>query len=151
MPAGVTSSAPATGNTGFGSGVPGLGNLGGGQDVGIGAPGVAWPLVEGDGGTNGGPTTGIPEPIGPGSPDGPGEPGAGGRGATGAAVDEAAVARGGAGASEVNETPIGPFGVGRGRKGDDDEHERASYLDESDPNKLYGIQERLAPRVIGEQ
>jgi hypothetical protein len=51
----------------------------------------------------------------------------------------------------VNETPIGQFGAGRGRKDEDEEHERASYLDEPDPNKLFGIEGRLAPRVIGDE
>jgi hypothetical protein len=150
LPAGLPSPVPALGSTGGGSGAAGLGDFSGGQGSPLGALGAGFPLPYGNGGSSARSTVGT-GPIEPGTPEQPGEPWAGGRSAAGAAVGQTAAARGVAGAQEVNETPIGQFGAGRGRKDEDEEHERASYLDEPDPNRLFGIEGRLAPRVIGDE
>lgn len=41
-------------------------------------------------------------------------------------------------------------GGGRGQGGEDTEHERASFLQERDPDALFGTDEITAPPVIGQ-
>ncbi|WP_436492899.1 hypothetical protein [Actinokineospora sp. HUAS TT18] len=69
-----------------------------------------------------------------------GEHGPGGRGAAGAA----GAGRGGAGMGG------GMGGGGRGQGGEDSEHTRASFLQEDDPEAIFGTDEVTAPPVIGE-
>jgi hypothetical protein len=46
--------------------------------------------------------------------------------------------------------PGGGMGAGRGQRGkDDEEHKRASFLVEADPDSIFGTDERTAPPVIG--
>jgi hypothetical protein len=52
--------------------------------------------------------------------------------------------RGGGGA--FGGAPMG----GRGQGEDDDEHQRASFLVEGDPDAVFGTDEMTAPPVIGE-
>jgi hypothetical protein len=42
--------------------------------------------------------------------------------------------------------PVGTGGSGRG--GEDEEHERPSYLLEEDPNAVFGTDEAISPPVI---
>jgi hypothetical protein len=45
----------------------------------------------------------------------------------------------------------GPMGAGRGAKGEEDkEHKTAEYLQEADPDALFGSDQLTVPRVIGE-
>ncbi|MQA10729.1 MAG: hypothetical protein GEU98_19680, partial [Pseudonocardiaceae bacterium] len=85
------------------------------------------------------------------------EAGAGGRtgampgGAMGAG--EGAAAKGGAAGSAAGRgggMPMGAAGAGRGQGGEDDEHQRASFLVEDDPHGIFGTDEKTAPPVIGE-
>ncbi|WP_436492749.1 hypothetical protein [Actinokineospora sp. HUAS TT18] len=62
----------------------------------------------------------------------------GGRGGAGMA------GRGGAGAGMG-----GGMGGGRGQGGEDEEHQRPSYLVEADPDAMFGTDEMTAPPVIG--
>ncbi|MDI5982536.1 hypothetical protein QDK53_40500, partial [Amycolatopsis magusensis] len=55
-------------------------------------------------------------------------------------------ARGGAGSGMGG----GGGGGGRGQGGEDGEHRRASYLEEADPDAIFGTDERTAPPVIGQ-
>lgn len=78
----------------------------------------------------------------------------GARSAAGAAAaEEAAMGRGVAGArggAMGEEGMAGPMGAGRGQRGgEDEEHRRASFLVESDPDSIFGTDERTAPPVIG--
>lgn len=96
--------------------------------------------------------------FGPGG-SGDGSSSAGGaRSAAGAAAaEESAMGRGVAGArgmagaeGESGSSSPGSMGAGRGQRGkDDEEHKRASYLVESDPDSIFGSDERTAPPVIG--
>ncbi|HVV22778.1 MAG TPA: hypothetical protein VHF06_25300 [Pseudonocardiaceae bacterium] len=75
-------------------------------------------------------------------------------GAGAAAAEESAMGRGIAGARGVAGEPgsasPGGMGAGRGQRGkDDEEHKRASFLVESDPDSIFGSDERTAPPVIG--
>ncbi|CRK60570.1 Glycine-rich cell wall structural protein 1 precursor [Alloactinosynnema sp. L-07] len=70
-----------------------------------------------------------------------GEHGPGGRGAAGGA----GAGRGGAGMGGG----MGGGG-GRGQGGEDEEHTRASFLQEDDPEAIFGTDEVTAPPVIGE-
>jgi hypothetical protein len=38
--------------------------------------------------------------------------------------------------------------AGKGQGGEDEEHRRASYLQEADPESVFGTDERSAPPVI---
>lgn len=81
--------------------------------------------------------------------------GVGGRGGAGvgALAAEQAAGRGGAGgvggrgASGMG--GMGGLGAGRGQGGEDQEHERPSYLVEPDPDSTFGTDEVTAPPVIG--
>ncbi|MQA10897.1 MAG: hypothetical protein GEU98_20540 [Pseudonocardiaceae bacterium] len=84
-------------------------------------------------------------------------PGAGaktGSGMGGAAAAESAAGRGAAGGTAAGGRgmPMGGMGAGggRGQGGEDDEHQRASFLVEADPDSTFGTDEKTAPPVIGE-
>jgi hypothetical protein len=82
---------------------------------------------------------------------------AGARSAAGAAAaEESALGRGVAGtrgmAGEAGGSGMGAGGMGggRGQRGkDDEEHKRASFLVEADPDSIFGTDERTVPPVIG--
>lgn len=68
----------------------------------------------------------------------------------GAAAAEAAARNGTSGARGAGMAPMGAGGTGRG-KSEDDEHQRASFLQENDPDAVFiGDLGRTAPPVIGE-
>lgn len=71
--------------------------------------------------------------------------GRGGVGGPGAVVPVEGTrgARGGPGG-----VPVGGVGAGKGRGADDEEHERASFLQDPDPEATFGTNERTAPSVI---
>ncbi|AXB45558.1 PPE domain-containing protein [Amycolatopsis albispora] len=137
-------------------GIPGLGpgNPGGfgprgggaGGDFGAGAfgPGGGIPSAGSAGGSGSGGGAGAP---GAGAGVGAGGlPGAGGPAAPGGAQGgQGAGARGGMGSGGG-----GGGGGGRGQGGEDAEHRRASYLEEADPDAIFGTDERTAPPVIGQ-
>ncbi|SDD18042.1 hypothetical protein [Actinokineospora iranica] len=142
---------------------------GGGQSVGAGGPAIGFGggFVPGGGSFGGGRsgvrTTGGRGGFGAGG-FGAGGPGAGGsgdagRGAAtgrgapsgiGAAGADAAAGRGGTAAGR-GAAGMGTGGMGgaRGQGGEDSEHERPTYLQETDPNDLFGPDELTAPPVIG--
>ncbi|GAB2744164.1 hypothetical protein [Amycolatopsis magusensis] len=135
---------------GIGPGGGGFGPRGGGAggDFGAGAfgPGGGIPSagVGGGGSGGGGGASGAP---GAGGRAGAGLPGGvGGPGAPGGAQGGPA-ARGGAGSGMGGG---GGGGGGRGQGGEDGEHRRASYLEEADPDAIFGTDERTAPPVIGQ-
>jgi hypothetical protein len=82
---------------------------------------------------------------------GPGGFGPGGNaGVGGLAAEQAAMGRGGAsGAAGRGGAGMGGMGAGRGEGGEDEEHTRASYLVEPDPDSTFGTDEMTAPPVIG--
>jgi hypothetical protein len=125
---------PISGNL-FGPGGPGGGPGGAG-----GRPGGGF----GPGGAGAGRGGGF-GPVGSGSGQGAGAgaaagqgPGAAGRGGAGAAGGR------GAGAGGMG----GGMGGGRGQGGEDEEHQRASYLQEADPEAVFGTDQLTAPPVI---
>jgi hypothetical protein len=145
-----TSSGP--GSTGLGAmgGMPmgamggGLGGAGGGEEysskLGRGGSGF------GPGGSGSGSSSG--SAAGSGSAGSGAQSGARAGGA-GAAETAAGSGRGSAGASGRG----GMSGMGHGGKGEggeDDEHQRPSWLIEPDPDEIFGTNERTAPPVIGE-
>lgn len=93
---------------------------------------------------------------------GAGGPGVGGlSGGRGAGGGRSGIGSGAAAAEEaaVERAVAGPGGMGggmvpagRGGKGSEDsEHYRPSFLVEPDPNELFGVTEKIAPPVIGEE
>lgn len=71
--------------------------------------------------------------------------GAGGRGgAAGPGGSGNAGGRGAAGGA-----PMGGAAGGKGKGGEDEEHKRAAYLKESDPQAVFGYDGRATPPVIG--
>jgi hypothetical protein len=137
---------------GFGGG--GGGGTGGGSGFGGGGAGGA-----GGGGAGGG---GLGKSgFGPGGSGGAvgdnSSSAAGARSAAGAAAaEESALGRGVAGTRGMAGEPggsgagAGGMGAGRGQRGkDDEEHKRASYLVEADPDSIFGTDERTVPPVIG--
>jgi hypothetical protein len=77
-----------------------------------------------------------------------------GAGVGGLAAEQAAMGRtgtaaglGGRGAAGMG--GMGGMGAGRGQGGEDEEHERPSYLVEPDPDSTFGTDEMTAPPVIG--
>lgn len=123
-----------------------------GNGRGLGTPGLGAPGgAPASGGARGGPGG---EPGGSGGPDG--VRGIGGRvagpGAGALAADRVALGRGGTGgagargAAGPGQLPVGAGGSGR--KAEDEEHERPSYLVGEDPNTLFGIDEETPPPVI---
>ena len=43
----------------------------------------------------------------------------------------------------------GMGGAGKGKGGEDEDHQRPSYLVEGDPESLFGTDEKTVPPVIG--
>ncbi|WP_185845731.1 hypothetical protein [Kibdelosporangium aridum] len=143
-----------TGTSGYNPGPPPSTNFGGGNPN----PFAAGPTAAGGGGNFGGAfgggfgPGGAPRPgggfgpLGSGTAAGAQGPGAGapppgagmggGRGAAGAG-------RGGMGAGGMG------GGAGRGEGGEDEEHQRPSYLVEPDPDATFGTDQLTAPPVIG--
>ncbi|WP_158882164.1 hypothetical protein [Amycolatopsis anabasis] len=116
------------GTFGPGGGYVPSGGLGSGSG---GGPGAGGP---GSGGAGGPGRTGSALPGG--GPGAPGQPGAGG----GPGSGRGAPGMGGGG-----------MGGGKGGQGEEDaEHRTASYLQESDPDEIFGTDQRTAPPVIGE-
>jgi hypothetical protein len=162
---------------GDGTGGGGFGNGGGrfsGSPNGFGGSGGKFgtgggPGAFGEGGSGGGSGaggSGSGSGLGGARGFGPGGTGAGGdssssaggaRSAAGAAAaEESAMGRGVAGARGIGGepgsggAPGGGMGGGRGQRGkDDEEHKRASFLVEADPDSIFGTDERTAPPVIG--
>ncbi|WP_173138803.1 hypothetical protein [Kibdelosporangium persicum] len=136
---------PVTGgNSGGFSPVGILGPTGAGPGGGSNGPGAGSGPGAGGGRTGGGlpgvggqPNTGGQQPFAGRGGIGPVTPGEGG------AVARGAGARGGPGAM-----PIGGIGAARGQGGEDEEHKRASFLQEPDPEAIFGTDERTAPPVI---
>lgn len=132
-----------------------LGGSGGGFGPGSGGGGAGG-FGPGSGGGAGGVAA-----FGPGTGGGAGA-GAGNLGAGKAAgvggaagMGGAAAARGGAGAGMGRGGAgmggmMGGAGAGKGQGGEDKEHKRASFLQENDPNSLFGTDEKTVPPVIGE-
>ncbi|MQA09652.1 MAG: hypothetical protein GEU98_14080 [Pseudonocardiaceae bacterium] len=153
---GTTTSA---GYTGPGSGSipggfgPGSGGAGAGAPGGAGATGMPVGGAMGGFGAGGGSAGSAGRAgLGGGSGATTGQsPGTGaktgsGAGAAGAqAVPGRGAAAGGTGGRGM---PMG--GAGRGQGGDDDEHQRASFLIEPDAEGTFGTDEKTAPPVIGE-
>jgi hypothetical protein len=84
-------------------------------------------------------------PMGPGAAAGGAGTGAGAPGA-GMAGGRGAGMAGGRGAGGMGG---GGMGAGRGQGGEDDEHQRPSYLVEPDPDATFGTDQMTAPPVIG--
>jgi hypothetical protein len=155
---GPGSAGDTAGGGGFDGGVGAFGGVGGGGSSGFGGSG-------GSGFRSAGADSGGPGASGSGAGSGgPGArgSGAGGSGARGAGSRAGAVAgeeegalggrglgasggRGAAGASGM----AGPVG-GKGKGGEDGEHKAAAYLQEDDPDSLFGTDQKTVPPVIGE-
>lgn len=129
------------GGTGGSGGFAGEEALRGGRFGGPGGFGGAG----GSGGGFGGPGSGAPG-TGSAATNGPGSAGAA------PAAEEAAFGRGGGmlGAAGEPGGTGGPMGAGRGAKGEEDkEHKTAEYLQEADPDALFGSDQLTVPPVIG--
>nr|WP_042181151.1 hypothetical protein [Kibdelosporangium sp. MJ126-NF4] len=141
---------------------PGLGT---GTGSGLGTSGTGPGVLDSATGTGGGiPAAGVGSPGrggvpattagtgGPGSKPGGGpvgRPGVGTVSGPGASA-EAAVARNTpAGRSIPGGMPMGAVPAGRGRNDEDEERRRASFLEEPDPETVFGLDEPTAPPVIG--
>jgi hypothetical protein len=77
-----------------------------------------------------------------------------GAGVGGLAAEQAAMGRTGTGAGAGGRGAagmggMGGMGAGRGQGGEDEEHQRPSYLVEPDPDSTFGTDEMTAPPVIG--
>jgi hypothetical protein len=122
---------PIAPGMGFGPGGSGFG--GGGAGGGIGGSTGGGAGGSSRGGLSGG-TAGRGGSVGP----------------VGGLAAEQAAARGGATSGRGAGTGgMGGMGAGRGQGGEDDEHERPSYLVEPDPESTFGTDEMTAPPVIG--
>jgi hypothetical protein len=144
------SPAPNTGgiaglgdNSTSGGGMPVVGGFSGGNFGGSGGSaaggGAGWRPTGSGGGNAGGESSGQP-----GSRSGA-NPGAA------AAAEEAEAEGSMTGARGASGTGMGGMGAGRGGKGGEDrEHKRAPFLLESDPESIFGTDEKTIPRVIGE-
>lgn len=78
-------------------------------------------------------------------------PGARSGAAAGAAAAEQQAVRTGAAAGSRGGAVGGPMGGGRGaRGGEDAEHKSPHYLQENDPDSVFGTDEKTAPPVIGQ-
>jgi hypothetical protein len=158
-PGGFTPPAPGPGagvpnvpvgaGSGPGTGGPGLGFAG----TGIGPVGIPSEGT-GSGGRGGAPGAGSGSGVGGRGPGAAGGPGVGGR--TGAGPLGSAMAAEPAGTRGTPTGRGGPGGMpmgagpgGRGRGGEDEEHQRASFLEEPDPEAIFGTDERTPPPVIG--
>lgn len=133
-----------------GPGGPGGGNSGGLSGMPLGGGPLGGGFGPGGGGANargGGSGFG---PVGSGSASSGGSAQPGPRSAAGAAsAEESAVESGAAGVRGASGAPAGGMGAGRGKRGEDSEHKRADYLLESDPEGLFGSDEKTIPPVIG--
>ncbi|WP_143219302.1 hypothetical protein [Actinokineospora bangkokensis] len=138
----------------FGGGGTGSGTGGGAGGAGArGGFGPGGSGVGGGAGTGGGAGAGAGEGAhggprpGAGAGAGAGEHGASGRGGLlgGAAAEEGRTTGGRGGQAGAG---MGAGG-GRGQGGEDEEHERASFLIEDDPEAVFGTDEMTAPPVIG--
>lgn len=133
-------------------GGPGAGKPGGssaaGRLTGAGAP-------KGPGGAGAGTPKGGAV-AGAGGPKAGGGPLAGGKGAGvggpggGAAGAAQAAKAAGAGGGRGGMAGMAGGGAGRGGKDEDKEHKRADFLQENDPEGLFGTDEKTAPPVIGD-
>lgn len=111
---------------GSGGGLPGGGPSGAG-----GIPGAG---LDGGAAAQSGGQTGAARPGGPGSGAGAAGAGRGGLGARGGGM------------------PMGaPAGAGRGQGGEDEEYQRKGWLQENDPEGLFGTDELTPPPVIGDE
>jgi hypothetical protein len=143
------SGAGPVGGRGFGpDGRPGTGGEASGRLGAGGEPGARG--FGGRSGAGGGPLAG--EPGAGGRSGAGGEHGSGGRGGAGALGAGQATGRGAGpgrgGASGMGMGPMGAGGFGQGEQ--DVEHRRPSWLEEPDPEGLFGSDETTAPPVIGE-
>lgn len=140
---------PDRAGSGPGTRGPGLGFV----TTGIGPVGVPSEGV-GSGGRGGAPGAGGGSGTGGRGPDAAGGPGVGGRTGAGplggATSAEPAGARGTpTGRGGPGGMPMGAGPGGRGRGVEDEEHQRASFLEEPDPEAIFGTDERTPPPVIG--
>ncbi|WP_157357460.1 hypothetical protein [Amycolatopsis nigrescens] len=131
------------GTGGFGpGGSGGIGAFGAGG-FGPGGSGGGIPAGGAGGGSGSGSgLSGAGRATGAGMLGGPGGAGPGGAAAAGAA--------GGRGAGGMSGMGGMGGGAGKGQGGDDEEHQRASYLTEADPDSVFGSDEKTVPPVIGE-
>jgi len=122
----------------------GMGPGGFGGQGGFGGPGG------GPGGFGGAGGPGGPSPLGTGASGGAGGSGGPGSGNSGVAGfgGEEGFGPGGMGGAPGGSG--GPMGAGRGAKGDEDsEHKTAEYLQEADPDAIFGTDQMTVPPVIG--
>lgn len=158
-PVGVPGGGTGAPVGGVPQGGPGSGYLGsvigplGGSDVGAGSGGRGGSGAGAGLGAGGrGPGSGSPGAGGPGA----GGPGVGGRPGVGPVGEpiagQSAGARSGgvAGRGGPGGMPLGAV-PGKGQGGEDEEHERPSFLREPDPEGVFGTDEITAPPVIGGQ
>ncbi|MGH3622252.1 MAG: hypothetical protein ACRDQ5_10745 [Sciscionella sp.] len=162
-PTGTGTGAGAAGGVprnGFGPGIGAAGLIGGATGAGLGGESVRSGRGFGTG-VRGGSTTGAVD-GGSGARGGaagrvtagtPGQPpGTGGKTGVGpgaAAAAEAAAARGTAGGAGGRGPAGGPMGAGRGKGGEDREHQRKTVLVEPDEEGTFGTDQLTAPPVIG--
>ncbi|GLZ42498.1 PPE domain-containing protein [Actinokineospora sp. NBRC 105648] len=102
--------------------------------------------LSGRGGAGGGASGGA------GGAHGSGERGGAARTGVGTPAAEAAAGRAGSGPAGGRSGAMGMGGAGAGTRGqgeEDDEHTRAAYLLEADPDSIFGTDERTVPPVIG--
>ncbi|WP_020668845.1 hypothetical protein [Amycolatopsis nigrescens] len=141
---------PTPANTGGNSGFGGMGGVPMGMGAGMGGGfggGSEYNSKIGRGGGAGG-----FGPGGSGSAPGAGS-GAGAAKPGGVGAAEAAAGRGAAGAARGGAGGMAGgmgAGAGKGQGGEDQEHQRPSFLVEGDPDEIFGNDERTAPPVIGE-
>lgn len=126
----------------------GAGKLGGGS---------AGAQLAGTGSGAGGPKGAAGGPgAGTGAPKAGGGPLAGGKGVGvgggpgGGAAAAAQAAKAGAGGGRGGMGGMAGAGGGKGQGGEDKEHKRADFLQENDPESLFGTDEKTAPPVIGD-
>ncbi|SDH90672.1 PPE family protein [Actinokineospora alba] len=141
-------------------GVPGPGQGGpnnagnnffpGGGGYGPGDPRGGGPRGGGGGGSGSTGGRGGGAGSGAGNGGGPGSGARAGAGAFGADAGSRGGGAGGAGGGRGGAAGMGGGGGGgRGQGGEDEEHTRASFLQEADPDALFGSDEITAPPVIG--
>ncbi|ONI79298.1 hypothetical protein ALI144C_26085 [Actinosynnema sp. ALI-1.44] len=96
-------------------------------------------------------TAGVPGRAGPGGRPGLGGPGAGmgSVGGPGTAAEAAAARNAPAARTTAVGTPMSAVPAGRGRDSEDEDRQRASFLEEPDPEAVFGTDEPTAPPVIG--
>lgn len=135
---------------GRGPGGPGW-NSGGYTGMGAGPRGISGAFDEGVGGGRMGAGRAGASAAGAGSRSAASEAAGGRAGAGMGAAEERAMGRGGAGGrGGVGGRGMMGGGRGAGRGGEDDEHKTPSYLQEPDPDEIFGTDEKTAPPVIGD-